>query len=127
MQATRPWAIVFQDAIYEADPMIAEVKIRWAEAAIFSRIQGFSASANSAEEQALFNALVTIRLLRSLRQLSRAILQDVSYAELSSKLVLHRQLRHPNCADGFDNASKGLITGHHTLRTPGPQEASVWS
>ena len=86
MQTTCSWAIVFHDAIHEADPIVAEVKIRRAEAAIFSRIQGFSATANSSEEQALFHALATIRSLKSLRRLSRVILQGVSYAEVSTKL-----------------------------------------
>ena len=71
MLTTCGWEIVFQDAVHEADPTMAEAKIRRAETAIFSRIQHFSASGGSTEEQALFDALGTIRLLRSMRRISR--------------------------------------------------------
>ena len=68
---TRAWEIVFQDAVHEADPTMAEVKIRRAEAAILRCIQYTSASPGPAEEQALFNALRTIRLLRSARRIPK--------------------------------------------------------
>ena len=80
------WEVVFQDAVREADPMLAEAKIRKAEVAIFNRIYHFSARPGCAEEQALFDALVTIRLLRSLRQLSGLVLQVLSCAEVGTKL-----------------------------------------
>jgi hypothetical protein len=69
MLTTRAWEVMLQDAVHEADPMMAEVKIRRAEAAIFNRIHHFSASPNSTEEQALFDALVMIRLFRTVRRL----------------------------------------------------------
>ena len=61
------WEIPFQDAVQEADATMAEVKIRHAETAIFNRIHHFSASPGSTEEQALFDALGTIRSLRRVR------------------------------------------------------------
>jgi hypothetical protein len=64
------WLVAVQDAIHETDPQMAEVKIRMAEAAIFDRIHNFSARPDSLEEQALFDALGTIRILRSSRRLS---------------------------------------------------------
>jgi hypothetical protein len=68
MSTTYAWEFVFQDAVHEADPTIAEIKLRQAEVAIFNRIRHFSARPGSTEEQALFDALVTIRLVRSVRR-----------------------------------------------------------
>ena len=65
------WESVFQDAVHESDPMIAETKIRTAEAAIFDRIHDFSTNPGSLEEQALFDALGTIKVLRSVRRIPR--------------------------------------------------------
>jgi hypothetical protein len=64
------WEAAFQEAVHEPDPMMAEAKIRRAEAAIFHRIHHFSANPGSAEVQALFDALGTIRSLRLARQSS---------------------------------------------------------
>jgi len=77
MSTTYAWEVVFHDAVREADTLTEEAKPRRAEMAIFNRIQHFSARPDSVEEQALFDALVTIRLLRTLRRLSELILQDV--------------------------------------------------
>jgi len=60
-----------QDAIHENDPQMVKVKIKMAEAAIFNRIDDFSATADSLEEQALFDALGAIRILRSSRRLTK--------------------------------------------------------
>ena len=65
------WLTAVQDAIHETDPQMAEVKIRIAEAAVFDRIHDFSASPDALEEQALFDALGAIKILRSSRRLSR--------------------------------------------------------
>jgi len=65
------WLVAVQDAIHETDPQMVEVKIRIAETAIFNRIHDFSASSDSLEEQAMFDALGSIRILRSSRRLSK--------------------------------------------------------
>ena len=65
------WLTAVQDAIHETDPRMAELKIRLAEAAIFNRIHDFGANPDSLEEQALFDALGAIKILRSSRRLSR--------------------------------------------------------
>jgi hypothetical protein len=65
------WLTTVQDAIHETDPQKAEVKIRLAEAAIFNRIHDFGAHPDSLEEQALFDALGAIKILRSSRRLSK--------------------------------------------------------
>ena len=69
MIAIDTWESVLQEAIHEPDPMIEEVKIRMAEEAIFNRIHDHSTSPGSWEEQALFDALGTIRALRSVRRI----------------------------------------------------------
>jgi len=66
---TEDWLAAVQDAIHETDPQMVEVKIRIAEAAIFNRIPDFSASSDSLEEQAMFDALGSISILRSSRRL----------------------------------------------------------
>jgi hypothetical protein len=70
MIAIDAWESVLQDAVHEPDPIIAEVKIRMAEEAILDRIHDHSTSPGSLEEQALFDALGTIRVLRTRRTLS---------------------------------------------------------
>jgi hypothetical protein len=69
MDCTTEWETVLQDAVHESDPMMAEVKIRMAEMAIFNRIHDFSTNPGSLEEQALFDALGTIRVLRHVRRI----------------------------------------------------------
>jgi hypothetical protein len=71
MIATGAWESVFQDAVHESDPMLAADKIRRAEEAIFERMHDYSMSPGSLEEQALFDALGTIRVLRSVRRIHR--------------------------------------------------------
>jgi len=65
------WLTAVQDAIHETDPQMAEAKIRVAEATIFNRIHDFYGSPDSFEEQALFDALGAIRILRSSRRLTK--------------------------------------------------------
>jgi len=71
MQSTTEWESAFQEAVHEPDPMVADVKIRQAETVIFDRIHDFSTNPGSVEEQALFDALGTIRILRSVRKIPR--------------------------------------------------------
>ena len=61
------WESIFHEAVHEADPTMAALKIRMAELAICDRMNDFSAS-GSLEEQALFDALGTIRDLKSVRR-----------------------------------------------------------
>jgi hypothetical protein len=70
MIAIDAWESVLQEAVHEPDPIIAEVKIRMAEEAILDRIHDHSTSPGSLEEQVLFDALATIRVLRARRILS---------------------------------------------------------
>ena len=65
------WQDALQEAIHESDPQIMDEKIRAAETAIFARIQDFSSRPDSLEEQALFDALGAVRILRSARRLSK--------------------------------------------------------
>lgn len=65
------WESIFQDAVHESDPIMAEAKIRKAEAAIFERINDYSSCPGSLEEQALLDALGTIKVLRSVRRIGK--------------------------------------------------------
>jgi len=71
MIAIGAWESALQDAVHEPDPTMAEAKIRMAEEAIFDRIHDCSISPGSSEEQALFDALGTIKILRSVRRMPR--------------------------------------------------------
>jgi hypothetical protein len=71
MNTLTAWESVFQDAVQEPDPLMAEAKIRAAEVAIFDRIHQFAESPGSLEEQALFDALGTINVLRSVLRIPR--------------------------------------------------------
>lgn len=62
------WQQALQAAIEEPDPQIARVKIANAEMAIFNRLQGFTPNGDFSEEQALFEALETIRALDAKRR-----------------------------------------------------------
>ena len=70
MIAIGAWESALQDAVHESDPMMAESKIRIAEEAIIDRIHDYSTSPGSWEEQALLDALGTLRQLRSIRRIS---------------------------------------------------------
>lgn len=59
------WLTAVQDAIGETDPQTVEMKIQIAELAIFNRIHQFTSGPDSLEEQALYDALAAIRILRS--------------------------------------------------------------
>jgi hypothetical protein len=65
---TMDWQDALQEAIHDSDPQIMDEKIRAAEMAIFARM---SSRPNSLEEQALFDALGAVRILRSARRLSK--------------------------------------------------------
>lgn len=65
------WLTAVQDAIHETDPQLVDAKIRIAEAAILDRMQNFVGSHDPLEEQALCDALGSIRILRSARRLSK--------------------------------------------------------
>ena len=69
MDTHAAWESVFQDAVHESDPKTAEAKIRRAETEIFRRIDQFAASPGTMEEQALLDALGTIKVLRSARRI----------------------------------------------------------
>ena len=68
---TMDWQDALQEAIHERNPLIMDEKIRAAEMAIFSRMQNFSSRPDSLEEQALLDALGSIRDLRGARRLSK--------------------------------------------------------
>ena len=65
----RLWHELLQEAIHEAEPAAAELMIRRAERAILRRIQDIWPGPSAVEEQALFEALGTVRALRSARRL----------------------------------------------------------
>ena len=58
------WHRAVQDAIDEKDPDQIEMKIELAEFAIFGRIDLFSRRDEGQEEEALFDALATVRVLK---------------------------------------------------------------
>ena len=64
------WQNALQEAIHESDPQIKDEKIRAAVTAIFSRIGGCPGP-DPLEEQALYDALGAIRILRSSRRLPK--------------------------------------------------------
>jgi hypothetical protein len=68
---TKNWQDALQEAIHESDPQIMDTKIRAAETAILTRIQDSSPCLDLLEEQALYDALGAIRILRSARRLSK--------------------------------------------------------
>ena len=65
----RLWHELLQDAIHESDPAVVELKIGRAERSILLRLQDSSPGPSAGEEQALFEALGTVRALRSARRL----------------------------------------------------------
>jgi len=72
----RTWQEALHEAVHETDPHLAEIKIRNAEIALFRRIHAFSPNSDFSEEQALFDALHTIRLLRGARRISPSLGPD---------------------------------------------------
>jgi hypothetical protein len=62
-----PWHRLVQDAVDEKDANQIEAKIHLAEFAIFERIDLFSRKDYGEEEEALFDALVTVRVLKMRR------------------------------------------------------------
>jgi hypothetical protein len=58
------WHRAVQDAINEKDSKQVGIKIQLAEFAIFRRIDSFSRRDQGEEEEALFEALVTVRILK---------------------------------------------------------------
>jgi hypothetical protein len=63
------WKAILQDAVRETDPAKAAMKTHAAETAIFNRIGDTLLTSGFAEEQELFEALDTIRLLKNAQQL----------------------------------------------------------
>ena len=59
------WQLALKHATAEADPRLARTKIETAEVALFHRIHAFESSPNALEEQAMFDALSTIRSLKA--------------------------------------------------------------
>jgi hypothetical protein len=59
-----PWHRAVQDAVDENNENQVETKIQLAEFAIFERIDLFSRKDYGEEEEALFDALVTVRVLK---------------------------------------------------------------
>jgi hypothetical protein len=68
---TMDWQDALQEAIHESDPQTMDEKIRAAEAAILARMQDFPSLPDSLEEQAPFDALGAVKVLRSARRLSK--------------------------------------------------------
>lgn len=64
-QDTARWQVALKNALVEADSSIARAKIETAEVAIFHRIHAFPTGTNTLEEQALLDALDTIRSLKA--------------------------------------------------------------
>jgi len=58
------WHRSVQDALDEKDSDQTEIKIQLAEFAIFQRIDLFSRRDEGQEEEALFDALATVRVLK---------------------------------------------------------------
>jgi hypothetical protein len=71
MQKQQPptWQVALQAAVRETNPGLIEAKIQAAEAAISNRIGAALRGPGFAEEQALFEALETIRTLKSVSSL----------------------------------------------------------
>ena len=80
----RLWHELLQEAIHEADPAKAGLKIERAKRAILLRLQDFWPGPSAAEEQALFEALGTVRALRSARRLPQRPV------EMNERWHLHR-------------------------------------
>jgi hypothetical protein len=59
------WQRAFQEAISESDPIQIETKAQLAEVAIFERIDIFSREDHGEEEEALFEALSIVRVLKT--------------------------------------------------------------
>lgn len=68
---TTDWQDALQAAIHESDPQLTDDKIRAAETAIFARMYDCASRPDSLEEQALFDALGAVKILRSARRLSK--------------------------------------------------------
>jgi len=67
----RAWQALLQDAVHETEPDKAEAKTHAAEAAILNRLGDTWPCPGFAEEQELFQALDTIRLLKGTQRLSK--------------------------------------------------------
>ena len=59
------WQLALKNATAEAGPRVARTKIETAEVALFHRIRTFAPGPNVLEEQAMFDALSTIRSLKA--------------------------------------------------------------
>jgi hypothetical protein len=59
------WQLALKNATTEANPRLVRTKIDTAEIALFHRIHAFAPSSNALEEQAMFDAVSTIRSLKA--------------------------------------------------------------
>jgi|SRR5215475_6111446 len=75
MDGFESWQDALHAALIETNPNEVRTRIRTAEAAIFQRIQTFTPRNDSVEEQALFNALGTLRVLST-----QSVLWESNYA-----------------------------------------------
>jgi hypothetical protein len=66
------WHVLLQDAIHEAEPGTAAMKIRRAEGAILKTIHNSSVALTENEEEALFGALGILRVMRSVRRMAKS-------------------------------------------------------
>jgi hypothetical protein len=58
------WYAAVRDALAETDPIQIKTRLQLAEFAIFDRIDRFSRADHGQEEEALFNALAIVRVLK---------------------------------------------------------------
>jgi hypothetical protein len=70
------WYRAVQDALAEHDPIQIETRLQLAEVAIFERIDMFSRADHGEEEEALFEALVTVRVLK-IRRVAQLFRKDL--------------------------------------------------
>ena len=79
----RLWQLALKNAIAEADPRLAQTKIETAEVAIFLRIHSFAIGRNAREDQALFDALITIRGLKARASAGLRVSQEKEHTYVS--------------------------------------------
>ncbi len=70
------WYRAVQDALDENDPIQIETRLQLAEVAIFERIDMFSRADHGEEEEALFDALVIVRVLK-IRRVAQQLRKDL--------------------------------------------------
>jgi hypothetical protein len=70
------WYGAVQDALDENDPAQIETRLQLAEVAIFERIAMFSRADYGEEEEALFEALTTVQVLK-MRHVAQRVRKDL--------------------------------------------------